>query len=442
MRILFVTHNFLPYSSTGVENYTLNTALQLQQMRHDVLVFSSIFDPLREDLEKFHYDYKGVRVEAFYHNLSSSSFIETFISLQKEQIFSDLISSFRPDIVHIQHLMFHSTGYLKGLRERGIPAVLTLHDFYYYCPNLGQRLFLNRFMCNNKFPLKCAICFRTSDINVHRLDTVIYRNIKNESFLKKVSERLPEVTYLVKGLRLLRRSPTVTEILLREKAMLDMLGQIDVIISPSIHFKQFFERYCGHPNIVHLDYGFNTSIRKAGKGRKTSRLRLGFVGTISRHKGAHLLIEIAKRFAESIEILIYGNDQNDRVLSRRIKSFPAVKYKGVYRPEEIKEVYNNIDYLIVPSIWEENSPLVIHEALLFDTPVIASARGGNSELIIEGRNGFLFDPDNPDSLFQLLERIIRDRIRLRDIDKSMVVSIDEHIKSLLNIYGNLTKSKC
>ncbi len=440
MKILFVTHSFLPYSSTGVEIYTYNTTRRLLDSNNDVLIYSAVFDPKREPLERFQYKYNELKVEAFYHNLSSGNFVESYRDKRKDKIFSDLVKRFKPDIIHIQHLMFHSVDYLKIAKEMNIPVVLTLHDFYYYCPNLGLKLFLNKFICKGKFPLKCAICFKTSNLNVHRLDTFLYKNISEDSFIKKIPEKFPHIFNLIKSLRLLRRGPSPDEIIDREKTMLEMLGSVDVIIAPSMYYKNFFEGYSGHPDIIHLDYGFVFPSKRIKKSSKSTKVRLGFVGTISRHKGAHLLIDISKRYKDSVKIHVWGNDRNDRVLSKKLKSLANIKYNGLYNPEEISSVYGGIDYLIVPSIWEENSPLVIHESLLYNTPVIASRKGGNAELIIEGKNGFLFDIEDRDSLFSILEKIISGNIRIKNLDKSTVLSMDEHIKKLIEVYKRLVRN--
>ena len=54
--------------------------------------------------------------------------------------------------------------------------------------------------------------------------------------------------------------------------------------------------------------------------------------------------------------------------------------------------------LVVPSIWPENSPLVIHEAFLAGVPVVASRIGGIPELVQDGVNGLLFEPGDADDL--------------------------------------------
>jgi len=433
MRIIYVVHAFLPYSATGVENYTYNIAKEFGK-RHEVLVYTSVFNPSEERFKRFSYEYDGIRVEAFYHDSVYRDFSETYLNPVLDRNFDEVVVSFGPDLVHFQHLMFHSTGYLGVLQRHNIPAVLTLQDFYYYCPNLGQRLFLGKYNCNEKSPIKCSLCYRTSSINISAVDRIIYNKVKDKSLFVNISKRFPEIAYLVKLVRLLKKGPDPHQIEEREQVMLKCLSEFSVIISPSEYYRRFYERYTGHKRIVHLDYGFNKEVEVVKEVRSKGVLNIGYIGTISRHKGANILISLANRFRGRVRILVWGNDKNDLILSKRLKSTSGVEYRGEFSPEKRGDVFREMDYLIVPSIWEENSPLAIHEALIYNTPVIASKRGGNSELIVEGKNGFLFDPEDLNSLYRLIDRIIRERIYFDRVDSFNVISIGDHIKILEEIY--------
>ena len=61
-------------------------------------------------------------------------------------------------------------------------------------------------------------------------------------------------------------------------------------------------------------------------------------------------------------------------------------------------MFDSFDVLVVPSIWLENSPLVVHEAFMFGVPVIGSRIGGTADLIQDGINGFLYEPEWPGNL--------------------------------------------
>ena len=61
--------------------------------------------------------------------------------------------------------------------------------------------------------------------------------------------------------------------------------------------------------------------------------------------------------------------------------------------------------MVVPSLWNDTLPTVVFESLMNGIPVIGSSRGGIPEMIEDGKNGFLFDPDRPEELAALIRKI-------------------------------------
>ena len=72
---------------------------------------------------------------------------------------------------------------------------------------------------------------------------------------------------------------------------------------------------------------------------------------------------------------------------------------GEFKHSRIAEIFSEIDVLVVPSVWYENSPLVIQEAFLAGTPVIASDIGGIPELVKDKENGLLFKANDDNDLY-------------------------------------------
>jgi glycosyltransferase involved in cell wall biosynthesis len=83
-----------------------------------------------------------------------------------------------------------------------------------------------------------------------------------------------------------------------------------------------------------------------------------------------------------------------------------VRFRGPFDNERIAEVYREIDVLVVPSLWFENSPLTIHEAFLFKTPVVTSGIGGMAELVRDGVDGLHTRPGDPAHLASALKRFV------------------------------------
>ena len=86
-----------------------------------------------------------------------------------------------------------------------------------------------------------------------------------------------------------------------------------------------------------------------------------------------------------------------------------IDWMGEYTNQNIvADVFNRCDAIVVPSIWAENSPLVIHEALQARVPVITADYGGMAEYVHHERNGLLFTHRDPDSLAQQMQRLADD----------------------------------
>jgi glycosyltransferase involved in cell wall biosynthesis len=72
----------------------------------------------------------------------------------------------------------------------------------------------------------------------------------------------------------------------------------------------------------------------------------------------------------------------------------------------LPEVFAGIDFLVIPSRWYENSPLVLLNSLASHTPVIVSDVAGMTEFVEEGRNGYVFARGSVDALEGVLRAII------------------------------------
>jgi glycosyltransferase involved in cell wall biosynthesis len=82
-----------------------------------------------------------------------------------------------------------------------------------------------------------------------------------------------------------------------------------------------------------------------------------------------------------------------------------VRFVGRVEP---RDFYPQVDTVVVPSLWNEPLGMVVAEAFAFGKPVIGSRRGGIPEMIRDGENGLLFEPDEPGELIRCLRRIHND----------------------------------
>ncbi len=171
------------------------------------------------------------------------------------------------------------------------------------------------------------------------------------------------------------------------------------------------------------DYGFRPMTDVSGVETSPERpLRIGFVGTLVWHKGVHVLVEAVGGLRGEFEVVIHGdlNVFPDYVaaLKRAALSAPLT-FAGGFDRDRVEAVYGTFDVLVVPSLWPENSPLVIHEAFMRGIPVVGARTGGIPELVHDGRNGLLYEPFSAESLRSTLQRLIDDRLLVGLLSRHM-----------------------
>ena len=127
-----------------------------------------------------------------------------------------------------------------------------------------------------------------------------------------------------------------------------------------------------------------------------------------------------------------------------------ITWEGEYPNHEIvTRVFNKVDAIVVPSIWLENSPLVIHEAQQARVPVITAEAGGMAELVQHEVNGLLYEHRNPAALAIQMARLADDpqlavrlgqRGYLRDAAGN-VPSTDQHVAEIEKLYTKVLRSR-
>jgi glycosyltransferase involved in cell wall biosynthesis len=143
------------------------------------------------------------------------------------------------------------------------------------------------------------------------------------------------------------------------------------------------------------------------------------VGTLVWHKGVHVLIDAVRGLPpDSYELSVFGNPDvfPDYVADLRTQAAGLpVRFAGAVSRERIADAYGQIDVLVVPSLWLENSPLVIHEAFMARVPVVAARIGGIVDLVDDGRNGLLYEAPSAGDLRTILAGLIANPSRLDEL---------------------------
>jgi hypothetical protein len=237
---------------------------------------------------------------------------------------------------------------------------------------------------------------------------------------------------------------------MRQDFIAYQLAEVDGFISPSRYLADIYVQ-AGIPrekmhvvwNGVDTAY-FSRIQKKEGKGR----IRFTFIGYFGRHKGIHILLEALPYIDEiqNVEINLIGSGEplfthyREEISTGKFRD--TVRFWG--RINDIRDAYRNTDVFILPSIWPENQPVTITEAMAAKIPVIASASGGIPELVADGMTGFLFKTGNPRHLAEKMNEFIKNPEIIREFgisgyEKIQGASLKHQVRKLGGVYDQLVQ---
>ena len=426
MKVLQVIHGYPMRYNAGSEVYTQTLCHGLAE-RHEVHVFTREEDPFAPDFRmRTERDPDDPRVTL--HVVNNPRNRDRYREPGIDRRFAETLDRVRPDLVHVGHLNHLSTSLPAEAAARAIPVVYTLHDYWLMCPR-GQ--FMQTFptdpddlwaACDGQQDRKCAErCYA-------------------RSFGGDPAEREADAAYWTDWVG--RRMRHVRQ----------MAELVDLFVAPARYLRDRYRDEFGLParKLVYLDYGFDRS-RLQGRVRAPGEpFTFGYIGTHIPAKGIHELIRAFGAVKGDAVLRIWGrprgqNTEALKALARRLPSAKAERLEWLpeYRNRNIvAEVFNRVDAIVVPSIWVENSPLVIHEAQQARVPVIAADAGGMAEYVRHEVNGLRFDFRSHRSLAGQMKRFVDDPGFARRLgqhgypfsDSGDVPAIADHVREVERLY--------
>lgn len=428
MHILKIIHGYPPQYNAGSEVYSQSICIELSKY-HKISVFT------RE--ENLYAPCFSIREEKINENLTlylvnHPQGKDGYRHQQMDDIFTSLLKKLQPNIAHIGHLNHLSTGLVDVLNLFKIPIVYTLHDFWLMCPR-GQ--FLTRSignpegnfqLCTHQNDRKCATdCYKVyfSGIKENEASDI-------EQWESWVHHRMKEVKRIV--------------------------SKIDLFIAPSKYLEnRFVQDFCiAKEKIIYLDYGFPTQyLLPTQKISANEPYTFGYIGTHIPAKGVNLLIEAFKRLEQPAILKIFGRENGQSTKALRVMASSSknkIEFLGEYINQNlVNDVFSKVDCIVVPSIWGENSPLVIHEAQACKIPVITADFGGMKEYVAHKVNGLLFKHREVESLAEQLNFAVSNPEKMKNLGKvgylysenGLIPNIEEHCKQLVSIYQKVISKK-
>ena len=382
MKILMLSHGHPAFSIGGAEvaSYNLHKGLNATEgvhshylarvgppiARHRDTPFMSLRQQERETLF-YANDYD-------YFRLSNRD----LDSLTRD--FERFVADVKPDVVHFHHFLGFGVEALRAVRRVAphAPIVVTLHEYLSICNNHGQMVKTrNHALCTRSSPAECNVCFA---------DIAPAQFMRRELFLKS------------------------------------FFAECDAFVSPSHFLLERFAAWGLPREKLHmfengLDGGEAAPARQAGRDGR--RNRFGYFGQLTPFKGAKVLVEAVSRVPADI----WGDDSTLNIFGGNLEVQPEafqqefkrliqqagrrVRFFGSYKSPDLPQLMREIDWVVVPSTWWENSPVVIQEAFFHGRPIITSDIGGMAEKIRHNVDGLHFRASSAESLVDRLVEAIR-----------------------------------
>ncbi|MDA1264404.1 MAG: glycosyltransferase [Planctomycetota bacterium] len=439
MRVLLVSHRFPPTYTAGTEVYTEELGVHLAAAGAEVRVFTVDKDVGRRDLTLREREHRGLRVHELVQNLYYHHFRDTWDHPKVEERFGAVLDAFRPEVVHVHHLLYLSVGCLERARRAGARIVFTLHDFWLECPRFGQLVHGDGSVCVDVTPERCGTClpsfgWRQSDAArtvgkalgaVHQLTGVDLSALAR----KAANARATGAAATQSSAADAWEEPSAedahhyqVQVATRTQAFRQRVTQsVDQFLSPS-HFLAGRLVDWGVP-------GERMRVLASGVDRarfgtlprepRDERLRVRFLGTLVHLKGAHVLIDAFAQLPEDlrarIEVAIDGPDTFQPAYVAELRARAAevgLSVGGALDRDGVARALARTDVLVVPSLWFENRPLIILEALATRTPLLVSVFGGLIELVEDDDAGWRFPMGDAGALAGRLRRLIEDPLVL------------------------------
>lgn len=450
MRLLLTAHAFPPRSTAGVEVYTLRLAQALRARGHDVLVLAAAHDLSAAPYSTRRRRHDGVEVVEIVNVHHKGTLEATYDDPDVDGAAAEVLRAFRPQAVHAQHLLNLSAGVMAAARREGAATVLTLHDYWLSCPRDGLRARSDGALCIHMDHAVCAGCLADSPYLVPPLQrgvSAVARQAGLGGQLHRLHAIAPRA--VEKGLALARRiSPAPPASLAeamdgRARRLGALASDVDLFLAPTTFARDRA-----------LEFGLDAArvrVRRLGAVTGPSRprsakvrRRIGFVGTLAPHKGVGVLIRAFRGLGRAdLTLDVHGSQTAHpayvALLRREAEGDTRIRFHGPFAEGEQERVLSAIDVLVLPSVWWENSPLTVLEALAAGVPVVASAIGGLPELVADGDTGLLVPPSDPAALRQAIDDVTEGRRLAGGRDAVPLTTAADGAQELEALYRSLPR---
>jgi glycosyltransferase involved in cell wall biosynthesis len=444
MRIVLTVHTFFPHWRAGTEVYALNLARTLKDCGHDVRLVcyepsaNAPDDP--EAIDDFYEELPVHRIR--FNQVHPDMLLREYFNPRVEKYLIEFYRRVQPSLVHVLHSMHLSAATITAAQYLGIPVVCTVMDFWYICPTY-RLLRVDNSICPGPVNfLQCARCYRSTDVKWN-----VMAQLGRSDSIARVLRPVAEFVVAVPGLSSMHTLSKLRSIIERPRRLREIVSGVDMLIVPNKNTHRVLAENGITVNRVQiLEFGLSLPADICPPKTSSANLRLAYIGTLDPTKGPHVALEALRRLPEqeAVELTVYGDPQANPPYFSRLKSIAGpdrrIKFAGTFPNAEIGRIFAGIDLLVIPSLWYENTPLVLYSAFASKTPVVVSNIGSLADAVRHGENGLVFEMGNSEDLARQIQHVLDDPAMLEKLRQGIppVKPMEQNARELLEIYAALS----
>lgn len=394
MKIAVITSLYHPFSMFGAEVVAETIALGLKKQGHDVFVITT--KPLFSSLKKEDF-IDGLKVIRFFPlNLFWKG------NLSRYNIFTRLIWHL------VDTINIFSYWQVRKILKKEKPDLVLAHNI----KGMGYLIPIASKSCH------CRFIQTVHDVQLITPSGLIIYGQENSFEHRNI---------FTKFYRFLNRL---------------IFSSCDAIIFPSNYLRSIYEQYGFFKNVkkvVRLNPVADFLVALPEK-KKKEQINFLYLGQISAHKSTDFLIDVfqslTKKYSDKFKLYLVGDGALLPALKERTKGDHRFVFHGYIQRDKLIDIFSQIDMTIFTSNCYENLPTAIIDSFCFKVPVLATNIGGVSDLVIDGKNGFLFSPNDQEKLKEKLELILTQPEILDDLVKNIdreKFSLEKYLKFLLEL---------
>ena len=402
MRVLLVGNHWTD-GPGGAETMLVLTADLLRRAGHDVVPFAvaeerTLPTPVRDRLPPAAGSTARTRFgEAWAGTWSPRSY----------RALARVVDEVRPDVAHVHHVFERlTTSVLDALHRRGVPTVMTLHDYKPVCPNF--RLFTEGSPC-------------TRCLSGHYVEVVRHRCLEGSRW-RSVAAAADAYVSRARGL----------------------YDRVDGFLAPSGFLRdRVVEGGLPADRVRVLRNPVVASPRP-----RAARQEPPYVVYASRlvaEKGVDTLLDAAARLPSGVRVRLIGSGRIEQQVRTRVAAEELpVDVLGPLLPAQVAAHVRGAAVAVLPALWWENCPMAVLEAGAQGVPVVASSVGGIPELVDDGVTGLLVPPGDPAALAEALRSLVGVPAEAARMGAAAWARVRErhdpgqHVTELVGVYRELT----